>query len=75
MTTTEYFVLMTLQRPLGSGFATWTVNVTVTLEAGSTRAELYKAALGWVAEQQPEWAGASVLCFVGEPNQLAGGGR
>jgi hypothetical protein len=68
---TEFFVLITLQMPTHNGFSTTTANVTVTMAPGATRADLYKAARDWIAEQKPEWATASVLCFVGEPNQFA----
>lgn len=63
----QYFVVLTLAAPTGSGFGQSTIARTVTVRPGSTRAELYT----WALRQcPPEFANANVLFFCAEPNEL-----
>jgi hypothetical protein len=63
----EFFIVLTLARPSGSGVHQCTIIRTVTAKPGSTRSGL----LSWAFTQAPaEMRGANVLFFSAEPNAL-----
>ncbi|WP_030241012.1 hypothetical protein [Streptomyces sp. NRRL S-350] len=62
--------LMTLQRPVGNGLATFTSNGTYTAKPGATREDAYRDIRAWLNQQRPEMADACVLFFSLEPNRL-----
>ncbi|MFD9692531.1 hypothetical protein ACFWXO_43000 [Kitasatospora sp. NPDC059088] len=62
--------VITLQKPLRTGFATFTVDGTYTAKPGSTRQQAYKDIRAWVEQQKPELVDANVMFFSLESNQL-----
>ncbi|MDW6061352.1 hypothetical protein SAZ11_29390 [Streptomyces sp. FXJ1.4098] len=67
---THHFIL-TLQIPDGSsGFMTATFNNTLTPPADATRADIYEALRGEIAQAHPNLKRANVLFFSLEPNRL-----
>lgn len=68
---TEFFILITVEKPTATGMVQGTFEGVVTPEqAGRTRAEMFR----WMRSQLPErFADASTVFFTAEPNQLVGG--
>ncbi|MGW4493791.1 hypothetical protein [Streptomyces sp. NPDC004376] len=71
-TTTQgsHHYLVTLQIPLGTGFAVSTWEGTWTPPEGYTRHDFYKAVRDDIAQKDPQLTSASVLFFDVQPNQL-----
>ena len=71
MAETEWFAVMTLQRPLlNGGFATGTRSQVLRVSGPSaTRAALFEHMRGLFP---PEFATANVVFFSAEPNQIGG---
>lgn len=65
----DYFVVLTVAKPVSNGFAQNTVARVVKVRPGTTRGELYD----WAFNQMPaEMRGGNTLCFSAEPNVLGG---
>lgn len=66
---TEYFVILTLNKPTHNGFTQMTITHNITARPGATRASIFTKAL----ENAPEPVrGGSIVFFSIEPNTLGG---
>jgi hypothetical protein len=65
---TEFFIIMTVEKPIGGGYQSGTFRGVVTPEqAGRTRAEMYAWMLGQLPDQLQ---GGNVVFFSAEPNRV-----
>ncbi|MFF5261423.1 hypothetical protein ACFY4C_20970 [Actinomadura viridis] len=70
---TEYFVIITIQRPSNGSTQQLTRSITLKVQEGqATRSELFQHILGTLPQ---DWKGANVVFFSAEPNLLTRGGR
>lgn len=66
-----HFYVMTLRKPMGPGAsAECTISGTITPPTDWTRADLYQHIYQSITRDHPELAGASVLFFTADRNQL-----
>jgi hypothetical protein len=66
---THHFV-MTLQRPIGSGFTMGTFSNHITPAPVMTRHDVYQAIKQEIGQADPDFTDATVVFFSLEPNQL-----
>lgn len=66
----SYHFVMTLQAPTRNGWSNGTWSATWTPTPGMTRADVYRKIHADIIEINPEYAGANVVFFSLEPNQL-----
>ncbi|MGW8528964.1 hypothetical protein [Nocardiopsis sp. NPDC055824] len=69
-TATAYHWVITLQKPIYNGFANRTNYGTLTAAPGETRERLFQQVIDLIISKVPEMAGANVLFFSLEPNEL-----
>ncbi|ASU83613.1 hypothetical protein CDO52_13145 [Nocardiopsis gilva YIM 90087] len=73
MSGSSYHYVMTLQAPVGSAAAVHTQSGTLTVPAGTTRAQVYTHVVEVVRRELPDGAGEPTVLFWSlEPNLLGG---
>ncbi|GGO55321.1 hypothetical protein GCM10012287_46340 [Streptomyces daqingensis] len=66
----EYFYVLTVQKPVDRGFAVQTSHGTATLPDGVSRQDAFTWAMEEMCNHRPEMRGGNVTFFSLEPNRL-----